>query len=256
MMLEDVFQDLFEHLIANKDFVIGWEQVRHWPNGTVDVLETAGLLKSGNSATDIECTGCFEQCLMPVTVQYGQAFVMCGNPDFGRVKIPLERLRQWQISRAGLAKWFNGELSIKGKPELDKVTGDYKIGNFKAGKQIGLLILGFTEEVVLKTGGHVLPLVEVLEVTTGRLGVDQLAVANLVDLPLVVKKKPRYQPSDIKREHGKLKTEERNKRWRTEYLKLKKVNPDKSDTWISQKIANMPVAEGKDSETIRKNMIG
>ena len=255
MILEDVFQELLGHLSAEKDFVVGWEQVRHWPNGTVDVLETAGLLKSGNSATDIECTGCFEQCLMPVTVQHGQAFVMCGDPDFGRVKIPLERLRQWQISRAGLAKWFADELSIKEKPELNKVTGDYKIGNFKAGKRIGLLVLGFADGVVFKAGGHVLPLVEVLEVTTGRLGVDQLAVANLVDLPVVVEKKPRYQPSEIKREHGKLKTAERNKKWRAEYLKLKKANPDKSDTWISQKIAKMDIADGKDSETIRKNMV-
>lgn len=254
-MLENVFPALLGYLSAEKDFVAGWEQLRHWPDGAIDVLVTAGLLKPENTATVIECMGCFEHCLMPVTVQHGKAFVMCGDPNFGRVKIPQECLQQWQISRAGLAKWFAGKLRIKEKPELDKVTGDYKIGNFKAGKRVGLLVLGFADGVVLKAGGHVLPLIEVLEVTTGRLGVDQLAVANLVDLPVVVEKKPRYQPSEIKREHGKLKTAERNKKWRAEYLKLKKANPDKSDTWISQKIAKMDIADGKDSETIRRNMV-
>lgn len=256
MILEDVFQELLGHLSAEKDFVVGWEQVRHCPNGTVDVLETAGLLKSGNSATDIECTGCFEQCLMPVTVQHGQAFVMCGDPDFGRVKIPLERLRQWQISRAGLAKWFADELSIKEKPELNKVTGDYKIGNFKASKKIGLLFLGFSDGVTVKAGGHILPLSEVLEITTGRLGVDRLAVANLVDLPVVIEKDLRYQPSVVKREYGKLKTADIYKDWQKTYLQLKKNKPGMSNVWYSKQIAKMEIGNGRDSETIRKHMLG
>lgn len=255
-MLEDVFQELLGYLIAEKDFVIGWSQIRHWPDGTVDCLVTAGLLKPGNLSTDIECTGCFEQCLMPVIMQNERAFVMCGDPDFGRVKIPIERLQQWQISRKELAKWFAKGLSIKDKPQLNKLTGDYKIGNFKASKRIGSLFLGFADTVVLKTGGHVLPLTEAFEIVTGRIEVDHVSVAHLVDLPVVVEKKPHYQPSDIRREHRKLTTAQRNKKWQSTYLKLKKENPGKSDTWISKRIAKMNIADGKSAETIRRNMIG
>lgn len=256
MMLEDVFKELLGYLIAEKDFVIGWNQMRHWPDGTVDCLVTAGLLNPRNLATDIECAGCFEQCLMPVNVQGERFFVMCGDPDFGRVKIPIERLQQWQISRAGLAKWFAKGLSIKDKPELDKSTGDYKIGNFKASKQIGSLFLGFADTVALKTGGHVLPLIEVFEIVTGGIEIDKVSVGNLVDMPVAVEKKPRYQPSDIRRENKKLTTAQRNKKWQSICLKLKKENPGKSDTWISQRIAKMDIADGKSSETIRRNMTG
>ena len=59
------------------------------------LINNAGLLKPGNHSTDIECTGCLEQCLMSVHVQGDRLFVMCGDPDFGRVTIPIERLRQW-----------------------------------------------------------------------------------------------------------------------------------------------------------------
>lgn len=42
--------------------------------------------------------------------------------------------------------------------------------------------------------------------------------------------------------------------WHDEYLRLKKKHPNKSNSWISQQIAKLPIAQGKDSETIRKNM--
>jgi len=255
MTLADVISELLQRLTAEKECVLGWEQVRHWPDGTVDFLVTVGLLKATHPAMEIECNGCVEQCLMPVEVRPTLAFVVCGDAAIGRIKIPLERLRQWQLSRDGLAKWLTGELGIKDKPELDKTTGVYTIGNFKGSKRIGRLALGFVDSVVLRIAGHELPLVEMLAVSVGTLSVDRAAVMNVVDMPPVVQKEPRYKPSDARREVRKLETAAMYKQWQSEYRKLKKANPGKSDSWIAGKIAKMEIAQGRDSETIRKNMV-
>ena len=42
--------------------------------------------------------------------------------------------------------------------------------------------------------------------------------------------------------------------WQDQYKKLKRENHKKSDVWISVQISKMDIAQGKDSETIRKNM--
>ena len=52
----------------------------------------------------------------------------------------------------------------------------------------------------------------------------------------------------------KQETEARHERWQQACEELKSQNPDKSDSWISLRIARMDIAEGRDSETIRKNM--
>jgi len=43
-------------------------------------------------------------------------------------------------------------------------------------------------------------------------------------------------------------------RWQTSYREFKKRHPTKSDSWIAQEIAKKPEAQGRNPETIRKNM--
>jgi len=70
MTLADVVRELLQRLTTEKECVLGWEQVRHWPDGTVDGLVTAGLVKATLPATEIECNGCVEQCVS--RCMYGQ----------------------------------------------------------------------------------------------------------------------------------------------------------------------------------------
>lgn len=57
-----------------------------------------------------------------------------------------------------------------------------------------------------------------------------------------------------RRELGKQQTEERNERWRRACDELKLQHPDMTYSWIARKISGLPIAEGKDEKTIRKNM--
>lgn len=43
--------------------------------------------------------------------------------------------------------------------------------------------------------------------------------------------------------------------WQDAYVQLKKQNPTKSNKWCSLQIAKMDIANAKDAETIRKNMV-
>ncbi len=52
----------------------------------------------------------------------------------------------------------------------------------------------------------------------------------------------------------KQETAARHERWHAAYVQLKRNHPGKSDSWIATKIARMPIADDRGSETIRKNM--
>ena len=57
-----------------------------------------------------------------------------------------------------------------------------------------------------------------------------------------------------KREARKLVTSAMHGSWQKEFRKLKKKRSNMSDTWYSQQIAKMEIANGRSAETIRKNM--
>ena len=67
---------------------------------------------------------------------------------------------------------------------------------------------------------------------------------------LVIKRRIDQLRGDGKRK----KTEEMRKVWNDKYLELRELNPEKSDRWIAQQIAKLPISKGKSSDTIRKNM--
>ena len=261
MTLEDVLQELLSCLGSEGDCIIDWQQVRHWPDGAIDTFIKAGWLKFTASANTVECGGCDEYCIKPVHVLPGlngksaTAFVACDErEDMGRVKIPLAYLQQWQFTVAQLAKWVAVQLGIKGKPELDKITGVYKLGNVQGKKRLGLVELDFAGAVSLKISGYALLLSEAVIVEGDHIGIDRLAVLDMVDL-LPAAEKDKYQPSIARREARKLDTQAMYESWQKAYRKFKRDNPSMKDTEIARKIAKIKIAQGRDTETIRKNMI-
>lgn len=82
-------------------------------------------------------------------------------------------------------------------------------------------------------------------------GMDNL-IEECVDLSDLGARTP---PSALsKSQLGKQATQARHERWCQARDTLKQQHPEKSECWISERIARMAIAEGKDSETIRKNM--
>jgi hypothetical protein len=57
-----------------------------------------------------------------------------------------------------------------------------------------------------------------------------------------------------KRVQSKANTQAKYLAWQKQAIKLKKEHPNKSKVWISKQIANLSIAQDKDSETIRRNM--
>lgn len=64
----------------------------------------------------------------------------------------------------------------------------------------------------------------------------------------------RSTPSNVRREARKLDTKKLHAAWKREYLKLRRKRPGNSDNWYALEISKLPVADGRSSETIRKNM--
>lgn len=82
------------------------DEVADWPGGLLDELLVVGVLKPWDNATTFACQACGHDHVE--TVQYIEsppgsglrAYIPC--PDNGRVRVPLERLRQWVVDRSKL----------------------------------------------------------------------------------------------------------------------------------------------------------
>jgi hypothetical protein len=258
MTFQDVFQELIEILSSKGDGTISWEQVRQWPKNTIEIFQNAGWLKPKSPAKRVECPGCEENCYMPVhsitakNDQPAKNYVACDQrDDMGRIPIPPDYLQQWQITENQVAQWVGRELSIRGKPKKDKGSGTIRIGYLQGTKRNNTLELSVNEQAFMMASGHSLPLIEVVYLVGNQLEIDQMALLNMVDRP---PPSDRYNPSLARREARKLDTQTRYKGWQKAYRELKKTRRNMSDVWYSQQIEKMDIAEGRDSETIRKEM--
>jgi hypothetical protein len=61
---------------------------------------------------------------------------------------------------------------------------------------------------------------------------------------------------NVKQEYRRRKTDERNRKIRSEFKRLEKRRPGMSGVWYSQQLANSEFADGLDAETIRKIIRG
>lgn len=261
MTQEDVLQELIQRLGSGGDSTLAWEQIREWPKGAVEGFEKAGWIKAAAPASTLECPGCEHNCFMPVHVlpeangRPSRAFVACDRrDDMGRVKIPLVRLRQWQVTESQVARWVSGALGLKAKPEHEKTSGAYKLGDLQGNKRVGSLEFDTAKSVSLKSSGHSLPLIEVVYFEGDYPCIDRTAIQGLVDLPPASETANRYKPSAARREARKLDTQVMHKSWKKGYREWKRKRPGMTDVWYSQQVAKMDIAQGRDAETIRKHM--
>lgn len=192
MTLQEVLQELIQRLGSGGDTVLAWEQLREWPKGAIEVFQKAGWIEATVAASTVECSGCEQNCFMPVHVlparngQPVRAYVVCDRPvDLGRIRIPISRLRQWQITEAQVALWLSGALGLKGKPERDQARGVFTLGNLQGKKRLGSVEFDTAESVCLNTSGHSRPLSEVVIFEGDQPRIDRSAILEMVDLPPV-----------------------------------------------------------------------
>ncbi len=264
MTFNDVLLDILVRLRAeNKPILINWDAVQCWSDNVLDCFLQFGLLSPTSTAQSIECTACDKCCFMDViqlphkNPALSRAFVVCDDSEMqsqiGRVQVPLIQLQRWQSSIKQLAIVIADLLDFKDKIEFTANQSTIKLGMLKSSKGRRWVSLNCADLSILINQSSV-PVDDVLYFENEQLFIDHDCIDDLLNRPPLQQGKV-YIPSTNKREAKKLETQAMYQDWKDEYLKLKKLHPKKSKTWCSIQLAKMDIAKGKDSETIRKNMI-
>ncbi len=99
------------------------DDVNGWEPGALESLTSAGVLRPGELATSVTCSGCERACIEDVEFvgdgeESPRAYVVCSErEDMGRVEVPLERLRTWVVDLGGMAQHLKGSLTGRGPVE-------------------------------------------------------------------------------------------------------------------------------------------
>lgn len=260
MTPEDALIELLDRLGARRGeaVLISEHELDEWPPEAVAAMRSQKLLTKAPPASTAICPGCERECPMlvhtlPATTQPPIAFIVCDKrSDVNRVPVPAERLVQWRSNAEAVCRFIAQCLGLRRTAQ--RVTGDnrWPIGVASGNRRHQMLCLKADEEVVLLAGGSAVPLAEFIEFGNDAYSLDDAAIRRMVDSATAADE--RYTPNSDRREEGKLHTQARHETWRAEYRRLKKKHPDKSDAWCSQQIAKMPIAKGRNAETIRRQL--
>ncbi len=240
---------------------MGFDEVQQWGQGVASQLVDNGLLKPHGSAHSLVCHGCEERCFSDVVVQSSgsgksRAFIICEVPhkqeQMGRVPVETERLQQWQCTSSLLAVFLAEKLSLDSSPE---VTGDSQIIRLGMIKGLhGRRHVSLQQEpLCLEVNQQTVPLAELLFVDAGVVALDMPRIQSMLDTDTPPAGKA-YTPNTDRRETRRLETQAMYQDWQDAYEALLAERPNMGKRWYSQRIARMEIAQGRDSETIRKRV--
>ena len=233
-------------------------EVRQWPVAAVTALKSQKLLAKARPALSAVCPGCERECVMPVKTLTGNngataSFVVCDNRnDINRVPVTTDFLTQWRCNAETVCGFLAKSLGIRRSEQRSDTAGLWTIGMARGEKRTQMLCLRADGELDLVTGNTAMPLAELVDFGDGKYSVDVAMIRQLVDTATTAD--ARYTPSNARRETRKLDTRAIYEDWQKAYRQLKTRRPNMSDKWCSQQIAKLPIAAGKNSETIRKHM--
>jgi len=228
-----------------------------WPGTAVAAMKSQKLLAKARPASSAICPGCERDCVMPVhtppTTGAPASFIVCDKrSDVNRVPVPTERLTQWQGSADSVCGFVADSLGLRRSDQRSDSAGLWNIGIATGNKRSQLLCLQADGVLVLVAGNNALPLVELIDHHDGAYSLDGAMIRQLVDAATTADN--RYTPSNAKREARKLDTQAMYAGWQKAYRDLKKSRKGMSETWYSQQIAKMDIANGRNASTIKKNM--
>jgi hypothetical protein len=244
---------------SGKPVSLAWDELQLWGEGVLEGFVAVGLLTKDVNASSLQCSGCEYHCFMDVLLandESERAFIVCDHAEMqaqmGRINVPPERLQQWQTSAKHLAIIVSDILVFEMKPDYKNESASFKLGMLK-GKNGRRWVRLQTKPLSLEINRHTVPLTDLLYFEAGNLLIDEMRINALVNA--TPKETGKVNSSNIKKQElRKLATQAMYQDWNDEYQRLKKKQPGKSDLWCSMQIAKLAIAQGKDSETIRKNM--
>lgn len=141
--------------------------------------------------TAVECDGCEENCVMPVTVypaqenKPGRAFINCDKrDDIGRIHVDFRRMEQWQSSgeiiAAALVQILDFTESAKA---IDGKRWNLGVLKGNANNK-GLIVLLAEDGLKLSLAGHTVALSEVLSTEENALVLDKSRLVRFVSDPV------------------------------------------------------------------------
>lgn len=190
----------------------------------------------------------------PSTIAGGKVlFIVCDKrSDINRVSVSGSRLIQWQCNADLVCRFIAASLGLRRGGTQAAHADLWDIGIAAGDKRSQMLCLQADNGLTLVVADIRMPLAELIAFCDGRYSLDGAIIRRMVDAATTADS--RYTPSQIKREARKLDTQEMYSSWQKAYRNLKRNKPGKTDTWYAQKIAKTDIAQGRDPETIRKNM--
>jgi DNA-binding CsgD family transcriptional regulator len=127
--VDEFLAKLAERLQVFGAGIISAGEITDWPTGKLEELVEAGVLVEIQHSKGVVCSECEENCFIepdirtiPDTGEVTGVFVCTRNPDIGRIKVDLNRLRQWKISGEKLEAL--GYTKKKTKKRNRKVSSD------------------------------------------------------------------------------------------------------------------------------------
>lgn len=256
----DALNELLDRLGANQGaaVLVNDEDLHQWPSEAVKAMQSQRLVAKARPAHSTICPGCEQQCMMPVhtvpdAARSAVSFIVCDKrSDTNRVPVSAGRLIQWQCNAELLCGFVAASLGLRRSDSQTANTHLWEIGVATGNKRSQMLCLQADGGLTLAVGGNRVPLAEVIAFRDEQYSLDGGMIRRMVDAATTADK--RYTPSQVKREARKLETQALHASWQKKYRELKRSKPGKPDTWYAQQIAKMDIAQGRDPDTIRKNM--
>jgi len=183
-------------------------------------------------------------------------YAVCEDPimheQVGRMTIPPVQLKQWQISIKQLAVLVAQLLGLSSDISYKAEQKSIALGALPSDAGRKSIVLNI-EPLILVVNQSELLINELLYFENNKLALDTDKIEHALNLkqPTPVKV---YSANIDKKEQRKANTKAMHQDWQEQATKLKKKNPTKSKTWLSQQIAKLPIAQGRDKETIRRNI--
>ncbi len=113
-------------------------EVARWPEGALDWLTGAGILRATEDAEEVLCEECPEGCWIrpsirkdPKTGRRFGTYLCRRNEDVGFFRVDLARAQQWEFNLTGLAKLVAKAVAAKGKPAQVKPGRLFFLGTTK-----------------------------------------------------------------------------------------------------------------------------
>jgi len=163
-------------------------ELDEWPEGTVRIMVSCGLLLETSRARAAVCNGCEYACHKLVNVrtkseaQAPTGFIVCDEePELGRIPVPMDRLRRFRAAIDTVGRTVAGCLELdpsRAVTERDRVV----IGNIRGRyglRELALEIRG--HGLVLTVGTQARSLTDLLAWTQGRAVIDRREIARMAN---------------------------------------------------------------------------